>query len=182
MTEAGPPAESLVRIGRLGRPHGVHGEQYLDGCSLTPLELHTVKRFTWRGGAAPASGGDPTRALVLETARPANERTLVRFAGVTTRELAAELVNGELWAERAALPDPGPGTAYTFQLVGLRVETADGRVLGRIEGVVAAGAQPVYLVQGERELLVPGAPGVVKSVDFRAGVMVVELPAGLEDL
>ncbi len=171
-----------MRIGRLGRPHGVHGEQYLDGCSLTPLELHAVKRFTWRGARAPAAGGYPTRELVLHTARPADTRVLVRFDGVATREAAAELVNGELWAERGALPDPGPGTAYTFQLIGLRVETAEGRVLGTLEAVVNAGAQPVYMVQGERELMVPGSPGVVKRVDLAAGVMVVDLPPGLEDL
>jgi len=176
LTEAGPPAASLVRVGRLGRPHGVDGEQYLDGCSLTPLELHAVKRFTWRG----ATG--ETRALVLHTARPAAARLLVRFDGVATREAAAELVNGELWVERSALPDPGPGTAYTFQLIGLRVETTEGRVLGTLEAVVNAGPQPVYMVQGERELMVPGSPGVVKRVDLAAGVMVVDLPPGLEDL
>jgi 16S rRNA processing protein RimM len=165
-----------VRIGRLGRTHGVQGEMYLDGVSLTPLELHRVKHFVWR------RGGAPERSLTLLTARPALTRMLVRFEGVTVREQAAELTNGELWAPRALLPDPGPGTAYTFQLIGLRVETAEGRALGTIESVISAGAQPVYLVQGERELLVPGAPGVVRRVDFEAGLMVVDLPPGLEDL
>jgi ribosomal 30S subunit maturation factor RimM len=37
-------------------------------------------------------------------------------------------------------------------------------------------------VRGERELLVPAAPGVVKRVDLEAGLMVVALPAGLEEL
>jgi 16S rRNA processing protein RimM len=107
---------------------------------------------------------------------------LVRFEGVTVREQAAELTNGELWAEREALPDPGPGTAYTFQLLGLRVETEAGRSLGAIAEVISTGAHPVYMVRGERELLVPGAPGVVKRVDLGAGLMVVALPAGLEEL
>jgi len=37
-------------------------------------------------------------------------------------------------------------------------------------------------VRGTRELLVPGAPGVVQRVDLEAGLMVVALPAGLEEL
>ena len=172
----GRPAPALVRIGRLGRPHGIAGELYLDGCSLTPLELHAIRRFVYRRrGVAPMP-------LTLETVRPANTRLLVRVAGVTVREQAAELTNGELWADRAALPDPGPGTAYTFQLVGLRVETAEGRPLGVIADVVTSGAQPIYVVKGARELLVPGAPGVVNRVDLAAGLMVVTLPAGLEEL
>ena len=165
-----------MRIGRLGRPHGVHGELNLDGASFTPLELHALRTFVWR------RAGLAERALTLETARPANARVLVRFAGVASREQAAELVNGELWVESAALPDPGPTTAYTFQLIGLRVETGAGRVLGRIADVVTTAGQPIYVVQGERELLVPGAPGVVTRMDLAAGLMVVELPSGLEEL
>ncbi len=171
-----PTAESLARIGRVGRPHGVHGEVYLDGVSLTPLELHDVRRFVWR------RAGTADRALTLATARPAHDRLLVRFEGVAERERAAELTNGELWAEKAALPDPGPAMAWTFQLVGLRVETEDGRALGVVESVVTTAGNPVYVVRGERELLVPGAPGVVKRVDLEAGRLVVALPAGLEEL
>ena len=167
---------SLVRIGRMGRTHGVQGEVNLDGASLTPLELHAIRRFVWR------RAGAAERVLTLLAARPALARMLVRFEGVTVREQAAELTNGELWAEREALPDPGPGTAYTFQLVGLRVETEEGRMLGVIAEVISTGAHPVYAVRGARELLVPGAPGVVKRVDLEAGLMVVALPAGLEEL
>ena len=160
----------------MGRTHGVQGEVNLDGASLTPLELHAIKRFVWR------RAGAAERVLTLLAARPALARMLVRFEEVTVREQAAELTNGELWAEREALPDPGPGTAYTFQLVGLRVETEEGRVLGVIAEVISTGAHPVYAVRGARELLVPGAPGVVKRVDLEAGLMVVALPAGLEEL
>ena len=114
--------------------------------------------------------GDP---VVVENVRP---------EGVTVREQAAELTNGELWTERETLPDPGPGTAYTFQLLGVRVETEEGRALGAIAEVISTGAHPVYVVRGGRELLVPAAPGVVKRVDLEAGLMVVALPAGLEEL
>ena len=165
-----------MRIGRLGRTHGVQGELNLDGASLTALELHAIQRFTWR------RAGVPERTLTLVSARPALARMLVVFEGVTVKERAAELTNGELWAARAALPDPGPGTVYTFQLVGLRVETEEGRALGVIAEVIPTGAHPIYAVKGERELLVPGAPEVVKRVDLEAGLMVVALPAGLEEL
>ncbi len=166
----------LVLIGRVGRPHGVGGELALGGVSLTAAELEALGTLEWRrGGAAP-------RRLVVEAARAAHDRLLVRFAGIATREQAAELTNGELWAGAEALPDPGPTTAYTFQLVGLRVETEEGRVLGILEGVVPTGAHPVYQVRGARELLIPAAPGVVRRVDLAAGVMVVALPPGLEEI
>ena len=166
----------LVRIGRLGRAHGLRGELTLDGVSLSALELHSIRQFTWRGRDG------RTLPLTLETARPAHERMLVRFAGYDDRDRARPLTSGELLAEAERLPDPGPGVAYTFQLVGLTVRTVDGRVLGTLEDVIATGANPVYLVRGEREWLVPASPGVVQHVDLAAKTITVELPAGLEDL
>jgi 16S rRNA processing protein RimM len=166
---------SLVRIGRLGRPHGVHGEQGLDGGSLTPLELHAIKRFAW-------TRGEERRELTLVTARPTHRNVLVRFEGVADRDGASALTNGTLWADEAVLPDPGPGVAYVFQLEGLAVETADGRALGTVAEVMTAGAHPVYIVRGAREWMLPATPEVVKRVDLAARRMVVDLPPGLEEL
>jgi 16S rRNA processing protein RimM len=167
---------TLVKVGRIGRPHGVRGEVVLDSCDLTALELHAVRTFTWRG----RQGAE--RALTLHTARPAHDRMLVHFEGIARREQAAELTLGELWADEAVLPDPGPGVAYSYQLVGLRVVEADGRELGTIAEVVVTAANAVYVVHGARELLVPAVPGVVQHVDLAARVVTVTLPPGLEEL
>ena len=148
----------------------------LDGVSLTPLELHEVREFVWRGPDG------TTRDLSLATARPAQRGMLVRFEGCADRDDAIALGRGELLADRARLPDPGEGVAYTFQLIGLRVETVEGRVLGQLADVISTAAHPVYVVQGERELLVPASPGVVRKVSLAEGVIVVELPAGLEEI
>jgi len=171
-----PTSEGLVRIGRIGRPHGLRGEMMLSGSSLSPDELLGVRDFVWRGSTG------ATHALTLASARPMNARILVGFAGLDSREHAASLTNGELMAERARLPDPGPEAAYTFQLIGLKVETEEGRVLGELADIVHTGAHPIYVVRGARELLVPAAPGVLKRVSLSQGVIVVALPAGLEEL
>jgi 16S rRNA processing protein RimM len=166
----------LVRIGRLTRAHGVRGELALEGAALSPLELHDIQRFTWRGR------GGATLTLTLETARPAHDRILVRFEGYADRDRARSLAPGELLAEPGKLPDPGPGVAYTFQLIGLEVRTSAGRSLGTLEDVISTGANPVYVVRGEREWLLPASPGVVQHVDLEARMLTVELPPGLEDL
>jgi 16S rRNA processing protein RimM len=165
-----------VRVGRIGRAHGVRGELTLDGSSLTASELEAIGRFTWRGrdGA--------TAELEIASVRPADQRLLVGFSGIEDRDRAAELSNGELWVDAECLPDPGPDTAYTFQLIGLEVRTVEGRSLGTLADVIATGAHPVYVVQGKRELLVPANPEVVRHVDLAAGVITVELPRGLEEL
>lgn len=148
----------------------------LDGSSLTPDELLELREFVWRGR------GGATHALTLASARPMNARLLVCFQGCTERDHAAALTNGELLAERSKLPDPGPEAAYTFQLIGLKVETEEGRALGELADIVNTGAHPIYVVRGQRELLVPAVPGVLKRVSLTEGRIVVALPAGLEEL
>lgn len=170
------PTDSEAVIGRLGRPHGLKGDLLLDGCSLSAEELVALGYVTWRGAAG------ATRRLHVRAAKAFMARMQVRFREATSREAAAELVNGELWTDRARLPDAGPGQAYAFQLVGLRVETGDGRMLGTIAEVMPSGAHPIYVVRGERELLIPAIEPFVRNVDFEKGVVTVDPPAGLEDL
>lgn len=166
----------LVRIGRLQRPHGLRGEVVLDGASLTGEELLSIGLFVWKGA------GRTERALTLQGVRGGGDRLLLRFEGVTDRDQASDLGLGELFVERSRLPDAGPGQAYTFQLVGLRVVEEDGRELGTVAEVMRTGAHPVYVVRGRRELLIPAVEPIIKRVDLEAGVMVVALPRGLEEL
>jgi 16S rRNA processing protein RimM len=168
---------NLVFLGRVGRPHGIDGELYVDRISLSAEELEGLGRVEWRGRE------DAHRALTIDVVRATHARLLVRFRGIRNREDAAELVNGELWIDPARLPDPGPGVAYTYQLVGLRVVDVAGRALGVLRAVQTAGPQPLYIVDHDgREMLIPGIEPFVKRVDLAGGVVTVELPPGFEDL
>lgn len=165
----------LVYVARIGRPHGVAGEVYLVDCSLKATELLGVREFEWRGKDG------SRRALVVKSSRDTHQRPLVHFAGVAHREAAAELVNGEVWADAARLPDPGPGVVYTYQLIGLAVRTSDGRELGTVRDVLQNGPHTLYSV-GEKGTLYPGHTPFLKHVDLAAGVITLDPPAGLEDL
>jgi 16S rRNA processing protein RimM len=167
----------LVFLGRLGRPHGIAGEIYVDRTSLTTEEWLAVGRLEWRGR------GGQSRPLELREMRATHNRLLAVFAGVHEREAAAELVGGDLWGDAAKLPDPGPGVAYTFQLVGLRVVGVDGAELGVVRDISTTAAQPLYIVEHKgREILVPAFEPFLKRVDLAAGVITVELPPGLLEI
>ena len=167
---------TLVRIGRVGRPHGLNGQLLVDDCSLNADELRALRDVIWRG----KDGTE--RTLVVESAKPMLAKLIVHFRGIDDRERARELVLGELSADASRLPDPGPGVAYAFQLIGLEVRTEDGRTLGRLESVMSTGAHPVFVVQGEREWLIPATEHVVKAVELDEGRITVSLPAGLEEV
>ena len=171
-TEAG--AEAL--IGRLGRPHGLKGDLLLDDCSLSADEIMNLGTVTWRGLRG------ETRTLTVRAAKAFMAKLQVRFREAGSRDAAAGLVNGELWAPRERLPDAGPGQVYTFELIGLRVVTSAGRELGTIADVMPSAAHPIYIVRGAREWLIPATEPFVREVDLEAGVVTVDPPAGLEEI
>jgi len=156
----------------VGRTHGVDGEVYVDQCSLTSDQLTVIGSVEWR-----SADRSTKRTLKLHRVRATHDRLLVRFDGVTVREVAARLTNGTLWVDESVLPDPGPGLAYTYQLVGLRVVHVDGREIGKVKDVVSTTDRMFYVVEGH-EMLMPAHEPFVKHVDLAAGVITLDLPPG----
>ncbi len=165
-----------MQLARVGRPHGLDGEVYIDRCALTPEQLLALGTVEWRKD-------DRRRTLTLRDARATHDRLLVRFAEVLLRDIAATLTPGELWVEAERLPDLGPTTAYTFQLVGLAAMTPTGERIGTIRDVVQNAGQQLFAIDRDgRELLVPAFGAFLKRVDLAAGVAELDLPPGFEEL
>lgn len=119
--------------------------------------------------------GDRWEAVRLAEGRRQGEALVARFDGCEDREQAALLVGAELAVTRDRLPAPAPGEFYWADLVGLEVVTVDGASLGRVEQMMATGANDVMVVRGERERLVPFLPGrYVHEVDLGGGRIVVD--------
>src|SRR5262245_4472072 len=97
---------------------------------------------------------------------------VIHLDGIDGREAAEALVGHYLEVPARELDS---GTYYWDDLVGLRVETADGAQVGELVEVFRAGGNEVYRVVGPAgERLVPALRSVVRRIDVDAGVMVVE--------
>ena len=59
--------------------------------------------------------------------------------------------------------------------------TEDGTILGQVAEILSTGANDVYLVRGDRELLLPATSEVIRQVDQASGRLVVHLLPGLID-
>jgi len=93
------------------------------------------------------------------------------------------LVGHEVYVERDQLPVLSEGEFYWFDLLGLRVETDHGEVLGELVDIIATGSNDVYVVKdGKREYLIPALEDIVLDVNLDAGIMKVSPPEGLLDL
>jgi ribosomal 30S subunit maturation factor RimM len=165
----------LIEIGRLGRPHGLKGEQRLEPCTFTALELHAIKTFTWQGkdGAS--------RTLTLATARAAHDRMLVRFTAAADRGRRRHSPTGGCWSRgrSAAARAPGPRLPAS-------ADRARGGDRGRPHGGhgggdLAVSAPRGAAVRGAGGVLIPSIPEFVRAVDLTGRRITVRLLPGMEE-
>jgi len=105
----------------------------------------------------------------------AHGATLVaRLAGCDDRDHALALRGLVLAVPRSELPQPGSGEFYWCDLIGLRVENAQGEQLGQVEEVFATGANDVLVVRGDRERLIPFIASVVIGVELESSRILVD--------
>lgn len=161
-------------VGRVVRAHGIRGEVTVNILSDQP-ELRFVP------GAKLGAG---SRSLVIKNLRWHGPRLLVTFEGVADRNAAEALRGTSLVAdvpEGEELEDPDE--FFDHQLAGLRVETADGSLVGEVSEVLHLPMQDVLAVRlpTGREVLVPFVASIVPSVEVAGGRIVVAPPEGLFD-
>lgn len=162
------PSSDWVILGRISGLYGVQG--WLKVFSHTqpragildydPLYLQTQGQ--WR--PAPVQDG-----------RLQGKGVIIKLRGYDERDAAATLLGCLLGVRREQLPPPAEGEYYWMDLIGLRVVTAQGVELGRIERLLETGANDVIVVAGERERLLPFLQGrVIIRIDLAQGVMEVD--------
>lgn len=167
-----------VIVGRVGRPHGIKGQVSVEVRTDDP-ERHLAPGSTVR--TDPAAAGP----LTIVDGRVHSGRLLLTFAGVADRGQAERLRNVLLLADVDPDERPeDPEEFYDRQLVGLRVETVAGELVGELHEVLHLPGQDVLAVRRAgtgAEVLVPFVAALVPEVDIDGGRIVVDPPAGLLD-
>lgn len=170
------PHDGWVVVGRLGKPHGTRGELTVEVRTDDPEARYADGAVLHRAGSPP---------LTVAAHRWHNGRLLLTVDGVTDRT-GAEALRDTLLLVDPALDPPleDPDTFYDHQLTGLRVELADGTLVGAIADVLhppGADLLAVNRSDGADELLVPFVRAVVPTVDLPGRRVVVTPPDGLLD-
>jgi len=157
------PSGKLLEIGRITRPHGLAGEVSVSLITDRTERLDVGSRLQTDQG-------------VLEVARSsrANDRWLVRFVGVDSREDADALRGRVLRAEPI---DDDDGTLWVHELVGSRVVSQDEVDRGMVTEVQANPASDLLVLDTGQ--LVPLVFVVSGPED---GLIRVQVPDGLWDL
>ncbi|MCX6364706.1 MAG: PRC-barrel domain-containing protein [Actinobacteria bacterium] len=164
-------SRGLWSCGTLGKAHGLHGELYLN---LAPEGLERLRLgadfYVARADKDAPEGAERLVPCEVTRAGGTDQRPLVRLDLAASREAAIALQGMDLLAaggELDALPFYRVG-----DLIGLRVETASGALLGEVGDVLEARAHEILQVRAPdgASLLLPLVEELV-SVDAEAGVL-----------
>jgi 16S rRNA processing protein RimM len=172
---AGPPSAGgpdFLVVGKVRRPHGVHGEVVAEIYTDFPERL-TLKKSIYLG--------EKHIKLVINSLRPHNEGLLLGFEGVTTPEQAGRYRNQILSIASEEAPELSEGEYYFHELLDLEVVDETGEPLGKLTDILETGANDVYVVTDSsgHELLLPAIPEVILDVDLDANLMKIHLLPGL---
>ena len=160
----------MVVVGRIAGPHGVSGQLRI--VSYTHPAENLLRYAPWsflRDGAWREVAACP------EEAQRHDNGFLCRLDGIHDREAAAALRGVLIGVPETALPEPETDEYYWRDLIGLDVVSVDGDRLGQVENLMATGANDALVVSdGTGESLIPFIESVVKHVDLRGSVIVVD--------
>ncbi len=164
-------------VGLVKKPHGLQGEVLVYPATDEPETVFVPGRVL---AVLERDGSATGREIVIERARAYQRAWLLRLEGVGTREPIDGLREKYLGLRTEEARPLEPGEFYHHELVGLRVEMEDGRVVGAVTDVIEAPQGLILNVAGEgKQHLVPFVSRVVRRVDREAGVMVIAPPEGL---
>lgn len=160
----------MIEIAKVIKPHGVKGDIKL------MLYSQNFDDFAARGFAYIGNEGGGRRALysVLRTAPPF---VYVHFEGIDTRTEAQKLAGAALYITRDDFKAPDEGEYYIVDLIGMTVKDENGIELGVLSDVLQHGAADVYEVKGARNFMFPSLKSVIKNVDAKKGIMLIDSKA-----
>ena len=153
--------------GQIVNTHGIHGEVRIVPWADSPEFL--------RGFSTLYVDSEPKSVL---SGRVHKGSVIAKLDGVDTVEGAMALKGKTVQIRRtdAKLPE---GAFFLADIIGLDVVDEDGQKIGVLKEVLSPSIQQVYVVQGEREILIPAVPEFILETNIAGGYVKVRLIEGM---
>ena len=167
-----------VVIARIVKARGIKGEVACDILSDFP------ERFESRDPVTLSLPGGKRLRLTIENNWFHKGRVVLKFEGYDTMSAAEKLVGASVLIAESAQPPLETGEFYEHEIVGSRVTSPGGRLVGQVARLMRTGGTDLLVVEGAdgREHLIPFTDEICTDVDVKAKVISITPPAGLLDL
>lgn len=173
------PGEDWVTIATIRRPRGLRGEVAATSLSDYP-ERFAPGVSVW---LRPPRG--PARAAVIEAAWFHKTRLVLKFVGLNHISDVEPLAGWRVCVPLSARVTPPPDEFFYDELIGCRVESAQGESVGTVVGFAPDGGGVLVVEHvrpdGRREHLIPFVRAICTDVDVTAKRIRIAPPEGLLD-
>lgn len=159
----------FLEAGKIVNTHGVRGEVKIQPWADSPEFLCGFKTLY--------IDGNPVGVL---SSRAHKSNVITLFEGIGSIDDAIRLKNKTVSIKRDDVKLE-PGAYFITDLIGLiAVDEETGGVLGKITEIIPLTPNNVYVITGDREILVPAVPEFVKNIDIIAGRVTFRLIEGMQ--
>jgi 16S rRNA processing protein RimM len=159
--------DDLICVGHILGAHGIKG--WVRVFSNTSPRDNIVNYSPWNL----EQGSELQRVKV--SGRSQGRSVVAHLEGCDDRNQAEALTGCRIFIDRGQLPRLQQGEYYWSDLIGLRVESLQGELLGVVASIMETGADDVLVLSGDRERLIPFVFGeIVHEVDIDQQRMVVD--------
>jgi 16S rRNA processing protein RimM len=163
-------------IGRVIKPHGVKGKIKIDYFGEDYDHFSYYKEIFIKDSTGQLKPYEVIQAI------PKPPRIILRLKGIERIEEATSLTGREIFVKRENFPPLSEGEYYWVDLIGMSVETDNGKRIGKVKRIFPTGANDVIVIEGKiREIFLPAIDKVIKKVDFKKRLIEVARLEGLWD-
>lgn len=159
--------KEYLDCGQIVNTHGVRGEVRIVPWADSPDFLCRFSTLYIDGA--------PRRVL---SSRVHKGSVIARLDGADTVEEAMLLRDKTVQIRRADAELP-EGAFFLADIIGLNVVDEEGRTLGTLRDVLSPSVQQVYVVEGEREIMIPAVPEFILETNIEGGYIKVRLIEGM---
>jgi len=159
--------KEFLEVGQIVNTHGIRGEVKLVPWADSPEFLLKFKTLYL--------AEEPVKVC---SAKVHKGSVILALEGVEDVNAAMALKGKVLSIRRSDAKLP-KGSFFLQDIIGAEVVTEQGEVIGTLADVLDLPGNTVYVVKGEREILIPAVPEFVLNTDAEAGKITVRLIDGM---
>lgn len=160
--------KQFLETGKIVNTHGIRGEVKIQPWSNSPDFLTDFKTIYIDG-----------QAHRVRSWRIQKEMLVASIAGIESVDDAIHYKNKIVYIDRkdAKLDE---GEFFIQDILGFDIlDDETGAVVGKLKDVMPMPAGNIYVIGGEREILVPAVPEFIKETDLEAGTIRIHFLEGM---
>lgn len=169
--------EKMFNVGKIVNTHGLKGEVRVISRTDFPEERYRTGNvlFLYMPGSK-----EPVE-LVVANRRTHKNFDLLTFEGYDNVNQVEQMKGGILKVPESQRGELQEGEYYFQDIIGCTMLTIDGEELGKVVEILTPGANDVWVVKGAKgkDILIPYIEDIVKKVDVKEKVIVIEPMEGL---